>query len=170
MNSPLFRSLFQSQSKENWFDAGLKLGIDQDTLESIRKSHHSDEERFFAMLNQLPKDPHPPTMRDVRKALNKLPVGKPPAVEQTHAGLRAILYRPPCPFGRLHSPPQAARVTHHPAIEIPVYTDLTVVERQQLIVSLQEQTLAIRKEFTELVTATCSGGVQETPYIPRSPE
>ena len=144
MDSPLYR-LFQLQSKGNWFDAGLKLGLDQDTLESIRKSHTNDEDCFFAMLNQLPKNPHPPTLQVI---------GKPQAAKQTHTGLQGILYTALHGFERLHSPPQADRVGCDPTTDIPVYTDLPAVERQQLIVSLQEQTLAIRKKFAELVTAT----------------
>ena len=39
------------------------------------------------------------------------------------------------------------------ATELPVYTDLPAAERQRLVASLQKETLAIRKEFSELVAA-----------------
>ena len=58
-------------SQVKWFDAGLKLGLDKDTLEAIQRSYHSDKECFKEMLKQMITDPHPPPkLRCVQKALN----------------------------------------------------------------------------------------------------
>ena len=118
-----------------WFDAGLKLGLDQNILEAIQKSHHSDEECFVAMLKQMMTDPNPPTVRELFRVLQ-------PKITQQSQGL--FNEQVNCQVVKVHQ--------HYPATDLPVHTDLPTDDRQQLIATLQEQTLAIQKEFTELVT------------------
>ena len=120
--------MYFEMSKVKWFDAGMKLGLSQDTLDNIQKLCHSDEKCFTALLKQLIRYPQPPTMRDVLKVLKLSGVKLGPIV--AHA-TRAII--------------------HDPSKRPPEHTDSLSDEKQKLIVSLQEQTLAIRKEFTELV-------------------
>ena len=123
----------------------MKLGLEQDVLEAIQKSHRSDEECFKAMLKQMVTNPYTPTLSDVLKVITPgdilvvSPEDLPPGTVLYAAGL----------------PSQGAQVAkvnvHNPATGLPVYTNMPAIERQQLIVSLQEQTLAIRKEFADLV-------------------
>ena len=153
---PLLIKYFK-RSKVKWFDAGLKFGLDQDTLEAIEKSHRSDVECFKAMLKQLVKDSKQPTMGEVWKVLkgseeNKwfTSIEKLSSVLSSVCEARAAVCDP-TDFSDLY---HVAVSAQHQTIEVPVYTELPADERQQLIVSLQEQTLAIRKEFEKLVTAT----------------
>ena len=193
------------RSQVKWFDAGLKLGLDHDTLEAIQKSHGNNKsECIVKMIKQLVKEPHPPTMRGVLKVLKLKPSRPPIAVKSALSDPQHSSASPPkCSTSdqsdfmtlpsrsRSHSPeppspsPKVYRnvcqfasydpnrseteikletehilsllagyvPNHNPASGLPVYTDPPTDEQQQLIVSLQEQTLAIRKKFDELVTA-----------------
>ena len=67
-------------SKIKWFDAGLKLGLNQDTLDTIQKLHHCEEDQCNDLLKQLVNEPQPPTLRDVLDLL------KPP--QQFSAGTK----------------------------------------------------------------------------------
>ena len=143
------------RSKLKWLDAGLKLGLDQDTLKAIQKSHHGEEECFKAMLKLLIKDPRQPTMRDVLKVLDPRPRLPVPLTSACRSELETFSNPLPSPKNlcfRITSD-RIAVPTRYRATELPLYTDLPAVERQQLIVSLQEQTLAIREEFEAFVSA-----------------
>ena len=145
---PLLITYFK-RSKVKWFDAGLKFGLDQDTLEAIEKSHRSDMKCFKVMLKQLVKDSKQPTMGEVWKVLK--------GSEETFPSLRGMKRGSPKVYDLTADSSDFYHVAvpaQHQTIDVPVYTEFPADERQQLIVSLQEQTLAIHKEFEKLVTAT----------------
>ena len=61
----------------------------------------------------------------------------------------------------------AVLVQHH-AVDLPLYSDLSAIERQQLTSSLQEETFAIRKEFDQLVAAVMEE-LRKTNHSPSFP-
>ena len=106
-------SQFSKQTIEEWFDAGLKLGIKQDTLEAIQKSHSSDEECFIAMFKEISIDSS--SWREVLKPKSVATrtdlligtpyIGTPYIIPQVGSDLRIL---------KVH--------VEYPATELPVYT------------------------------------------------
>ena len=152
------------RSDIKWSDAGLKFGLDHDTLEAIQKTHRSDEECFIAMLKEMVKDSKQLTMRNVLKVLKLTPSSN-HEIPQLQAfsnpvpmtsGLpewpAQLCVTVPVELPRLFRtntrsvrqlrvavPAVAVPATHH-VIELPVYTDPPNDERQQLIVSIPTRT------------------------------
>ena len=126
--------------KEKWYDVGLKLGVESDSLRSIRKKNRTEEERLVGMLTEWLTGTPPADISD----LWRLEI---PSI-QSQLEREGIMSQ--CVSNKYYY--FIPRSPAPPPSELPLYRDdLSDSERQQLAASLQQETSDIREKFRELL-------------------
>ena len=133
---------------EEWYGIGLRLGFEPDILDAIQKAHQTDEERLLAVLKKWVTGPKRATLLEAilaKKVESASWVRYPFTAHMRESyeleQMMDTMLRIPSPLSR----------TRIHAYQLPMHTDLPKNERRLLIASLQEDTLAIKKKFQELV-------------------
>ena len=120
--------------KEEWYRIGLKLGVESEFLQTIVKTHRTDEECLKEVLKKWLTETQPATWREAERATRRSSI-----------------------INRKRTSPSAeiCQLLHtSPANVLPLYTGLSDSERQQLTASLQQETSDIQQKFKELITNT----------------